>query len=302
MAQVELVVVPYDSGQREVRMGRGPGYLVEHGLPDALAADGHQVSITEVESAVEPAAEIAVTFDLARSIAAAVRAARIADRLPLVLAGNCSAALGVVAGLDPARTGVLWLDAHGDLNTPETTVSGFLDGMALATLTGRCWRSLTTTVPGFAPLPDNRLAMIGARDLDPPEEALSAALGIRRLGPGQLGADRGGDGLARAVARIARVADRFYVHVDLDVLDPRVATSNEFAAPAGLSLRDVQTVVEVAGRSRPIAGAALTALDPSHDHGHRAAEAAIAIARAIAEQVDRHAAGPSSSRPDATGR
>ena len=61
---------------------------------------------------------------------------------------------------------VLWLDAHGDYNTPETTTGGFLDGMALAMLTGRCWRAMTAQVPGFEPVAEKRVVMFGTRDLD----------------------------------------------------------------------------------------------------------------------------------------
>ena len=67
-----------------------------------------------------------------------------------MLAGNCNTALGSVAGLDHLdRTGVVWFDAHGDFNTPETTVTGSFDGMALAMLTGRCWTGLYIACPAF---------------------------------------------------------------------------------------------------------------------------------------------------------
>lgn len=296
MAHVELILVPYDSGQRAVRMGRGPEHLVERGLGDALADDGHHVTVTHVESTVEPAAEVAVTFDLARGIARAVRAARGEGHVPLVLAGNCISALGTLAGLDSRHTGVLWLDAHGDLNTPETTSSGFLDGMALATLTGRCWRGMAAAVPGFNPLPDHRIALIGARDLDPPEEALASALGIRRVGAADLARDGARQAIAPLVGRMAQAIDRFYVHVDLDVLDPDVAVVNQFGAAGGLSLQEVLTVVDLAARTSGIAAASLTAYDPAGDDDGRAVAAAVAIARAIATGVER--AQPAVSAPD----
>jgi arginase len=282
MAHVELVLVPYDCGLRGVRMGGGPEHLLERGMVGALEGDGHQVTVTRLESTVEPPAEIAVAFDLTRSLAAAVAAARVADRLPLVLAGNCFAAVGTLAGLSAGRTAVVWLDAHGDLNTPDTTASGLLDGMALATLTGRCWRGLVATVPGFAPLPDHRLVLVGARDLDPPEEALAAVVGIRRVKPRDL--DRSGvrQALAPVAARMASGVDGFYLHLDLDVLDPAVAIVNEFSAAGGLDLEDLRAVVEVVAEAGPIMGAAMTALDPASDRDGRAAAAAITAARWIA--------------------
>jgi arginase len=292
MAHVELVLVPYDCGLRGVRMGGGPEHLLERGLVGALEGDGHQVTITRLESTVEPPAEIAVAFDLTRSLAGAVAAARAADRLPLVLAGNCFAAVGTLAGLGAQRTAVVWLDAHGDLNTPDTTASGLLDGMALATLSGRCWRGLVATVPGFAPVPDHRLVLVGVRDLDPPEEALAAVVGIRRVKPRDL--DRSGvrQALAPVAARMASGVDGFYLHLDLDVLDPAVATVNEFSAAGGLTLEDLRAVVEVVAEAGPIMGAAMTALDPASDHDGRAAAAAITAARWIADLAAVQPASP----------
>jgi arginase len=286
MARVSLVIVPYDSGQRGVRMGSGPRHLLEAGLADVLSGAGHEVQVATIETAVEPAAEIAVTFDLVRSIADAVAGARAGGSFPLVLAGGCFSAVGTLAGLGPARTGVLWLDAHGDFNTPETTTSGFLDGMALATLTGRCWRGLAASVPGFEPLPDHRLVLMGARDLDAPEEAMASALGIqrvwsadlRRLGPRHV--------VQPKVNRVAAAVDQFYVHVDLDVLDPGVARANQYAAPDGFDVDDVRAITGAAARAAPLAAGSVTAFDPAFDPDGHATQAAFAIARSIVDASD----------------
>jgi arginase len=285
MAEVELVVVPYDSGHRDVRMGRGPGRLLDLGLVDVLVRDGHHVTVRPVESDTDPGAEIAVAFELARAIAQTVRDARGAGRFPMVLAGNCFAAVGAVSGLEPERAGVLWLDAHGDLNTPDTTRSGSLDGMALAALSGRCWRGMSAGVPGFVPLPDHRLALVGARDLDPPEEAMAAALGIRRVRSSDLVRLGAVGAISPLIQSMGRLVDEFYVHVDLDVLDPDVAPANQYAAPGGLQLHDVTTLLDLAARSRGIAGASLTAYDPAFDHDGRAGAAAVEIVRAIAARA-----------------
>ncbi len=282
MAHVELIVVPYDSGLRDTRMGSGPEHLLRSGIVDRLAADGHAVTVTHVASGVDPATEIAVTFDLARSIAGVVREARADGKLPIILAGNCFSALGTVAGLGPDRAGVLWLDAHGDLNTPDTTRSGMLDGMALATLTGRCWRELATTVPGFTPLPDHRLVLVGARDLDSPEQSLAAALGLHRLSAEELRRLQADERLVELLGRLAANADLFYLHVDLDVLDPDVAAVNAFGAPGGLGVEDVRTLAAAAARTAGIGAASLTAFDPSFDHDGRATTAAMDIACSIA--------------------
>lgn len=277
---VELLVVPYDSGHRAVRMGRGPEHLMQNGLGAALESDGHRVGVVEIDCDVEPPTEVTVAFDLARRLAEAVMAARDESRFPFVLAGNCFSAVGTVAGLGPRRTGVIWLDAHGDLNTPETTHSGFLDGMAVATLTGRCWSALASTVPGFAPVDDTRLAFVAVRDLDRAEESTLQRSGMQRVGVGTLRGDVEG-ALDPVAAAIGARADQFYLHVDLDVLDPEVARANGYAAPGGLQVEEVVATAAAAARHRPIAAAAITAFDPAHDPDGRAAEAATRIARGM---------------------
>src|SRR4029077_13931674 len=118
--------------------------------------------------------------ELMRGVADEVRAARNAGRFPLVLSGDCLAAGGVIAGVGEG-TGVIWSDAHGDVNAPQTTMSGFLDGMTLATATGRCWMELARSIEGFEPVPENAVVLLGARDLDPGEETALARSKVVRL-------------------------------------------------------------------------------------------------------------------------
>ncbi|HEX6040499.1 arginase family protein [Longimicrobium sp.] len=146
---IRLIAVPYDSGIRGWRMGAGPDRLLDAGLEEQLRAAGHTVSAERVELAAEAVPEIRATFDLAARLSERVSAARAAGALPIVLAGNCASALGTLAGLADDEPGIVWLDAHGDFNTPETTRSGMLDGMALAIATGRCWTEMAGTIPGF---------------------------------------------------------------------------------------------------------------------------------------------------------
>ncbi len=157
---IQLLLVPYDSGQRAWRCGAGPEHLLRAGLPAHLQRQGHVVTaihIVEDDSAYPPA-EIRTAFELARRLATAVRSARTAGHFPLVLSGNCNTAVGTLSGLTPARRATFWFDAHGDCNTPETTTTGFLDGMGLAMTMGLCWHHLGATVPGFQPVAAGHLS------------------------------------------------------------------------------------------------------------------------------------------------
>jgi arginase len=281
--RVELITVPYDSGRRRERMGAGPDHLLGLGFADRLAEAGHDVGIRVLEAQASIwNVEAGTTFDLARGVASAVRAAADAEAFPLILSGNCGpAALGAVAGLRRTEA-VLWFDAHGDFNTPETTVSGFLDGMALATLTGRCWVRLASAVPGFAPIPDACVALLGARDLDPLELAALDESSVRRITPVGLRSQ-----LPGLLTDLGRRGGQAYIHVDLDVLDLAEARANDFAAANGISLADLQWATASITQVLQVGAAALTAYDPTVDNSGAAAQAAIRMGVVLVDNVAR---------------
>jgi arginase len=272
---VDLVVVPYDSAQRGARMGAGPLRLLDAGLPARLERAGHRVTHAVIEPPGRWRAEIRTAFELAGAIAARVRESCAAGRFPLVLAGNCNAAVGVVAGLG-AGAAVLWCDAHGDFNTPETTTGGFLDGMALATLTGRCWTELARRVPGFAPVPERDVWLVGARDLDPLERAALERSAIRRVAPELIDA-----ALAIEAASALGAGRPLYLHLDLDVLDARDGRANGYAQPGGASAAAlVAFCTGLRSHARP-AALTLSAYDPAEDVDGRAREVAMAAIEAV---------------------
>lgn len=277
---VQLLTVPYDSGARGIHMGAGPGRLLDMGLAEHLGAGGHQVHIGTVEIPASPIqAEIATAFALSRALSGRVRDAVRAERLPLVLTGNCFAALGAVAGLD-AATGVFWFDAHGDFNTPETTTGGFLDGMALAIVTGRCWRRLARNVAGFTPVPEEDVLLLGVRDLDPPEAALLEESDVRVLSPGEVSGS-----LPELADEISSRVRQGYLHLDLDVVDPRDGRANRFAAPDGIPLAPLENVLSDLARRVPLGAVTLSAYDPEADEDDRAGTAALRLLRAVVDGV-----------------
>ena len=140
--KIRVFELPYDSGYLHERMGNGPAALMDAGLINRLRFRGHDISIRRIRYTEQPATEIKTAFALAGQLSREVEKAREDKHFSIVLSGNCNAALGTISGLGTARTGVIWFDAHGEFNTPETTTSGFLDGMGLATATGHCWRRM----------------------------------------------------------------------------------------------------------------------------------------------------------------
>jgi arginase len=275
--EVFVIAVPYDSGRRDFRLGRGPARLIELGLLDALRNAACDVEVQEIVLPTDGfTPETRTAVDLQAAIAVRVAAARRRGAFPLVLAGNCGTSVGTVAGLTAAtgsRPVVFWFDAHGDLNTPETTTTGFLDGMALAMLTGRCWRAILERVPGFSPVTDSDVTLIAARDIDPPEQALIDNSAIRHVA-----ATKERDAFdVRSLDEPLRAARgrEAYVHVDLDALDPSEGRANGYAAPDGMSRRDLLGALSAIGNGVTLGAAAITAYDPETDNAGSIARIAI---------------------------
>jgi arginase len=146
---------------------------------------------------------------------------------PVVVSGDCTTALGTVAGLQRAGidVGIVWFDAHGDVQTLETTASGYLGGLPLRLLVG--YRpELIATALELRPVPEHRVMLVGARDLDPPEVAYLARAPIGRTEVGDLDA-------------AALPGGPLYVHLDLDVIDPASVPGLRYPAPGGPGPADV---------------------------------------------------------------
>ena len=144
---VRLICVPYHLGREGVGMGAGPDRMLAAGAEALVRGQGHSVVVDRVALPGRFKHEIGAYFALQDAVARHVRRAVRQGDFPFVLGGNCGCVLGSAAGIGLGEHGgVIWFDAHGDMNTPETSASGFLDGMSMAVLTGQCWATLATLV------------------------------------------------------------------------------------------------------------------------------------------------------------
>ena len=264
MAKVTLIALPYDSGRPNERMGRGPLHLLEHGLSEHLRAGECDVDVVTIRLPDSFYFDGAGLVQLQNLTVAAIREGLAEDRRILVLSGNCGpAALSATAALGPGRTGVVWFDAHADFNTPEISPSGFLDGMSLALLTGRCWPGLAARFAGFEPVPDANVILVGARDLDSLEADALKQSGITHIASANLGA------LESAVETVAKRVENFYVHLDVDVLDRSEGCANSYASGGGLSAHQLLVALETLTRGARIRVAGITSYDPETDKDQR---------------------------------
>jgi arginase len=277
---IQIIQIPYDSGHKSIRTGVGPEHFLQHGVDRILREAGHQVESYRIESKALFTTEVGTTFELNRLLAEQVSSAIGSKIFPIVLAGNCNSCLGTLAGMGPSPSGIVWFDAHGDFNTPETTHSGFFDGMGLAMATGRCWRSLLRTIPGFHPVPEAHILHIGARDLDPEEERLLEGSEIEVIRPGG-----GESGIRKAVeTALNQLRDKVasvYLHVDMDVLDTGEALPNHLAVPGGLSVEMVEEFIGRIKKSFEVRASAITSFDPLYDKDDRVLGAGIRIMKAL---------------------
>ena len=264
-------------------MGRGPKHLVDNGLQERLRAGGHEVGKEVIEDGGWFPTEIATAFELHRLVADQVRQARELGELPLVLSGNCNtSSVGALAGLGTQDVGVVWFDAHADFDTPETTASGFLDGMGLSIAVGGCWRVMAETIPGFRPIPEANVMHVGARGLDPPERERLERSGLTVVEAGLV--EEREDALREALDALRGRARGVYVHLDLDVLDPDlVAPANGFARPGGMTTEQVVGALRIIRSRFVLAAAGIASYDPACDEDGRVLHAGIEFAEVLAD-------------------
>jgi arginase len=248
-------------------MGRGPEYLLRNGLADFLSATGYDVEVRVLESGSALSAEVAVAFELDRLVAGEIRDCRESGEFPLVLSGNCNNSVGTVAGIGDEDVGIVWFDGHADFNTPETTTTGFSDNMGLAIAVGHCWKSMAANVPHFSPVPEKNVVLVGARDIEPEERKRLSDSEISVFEARESKSGAGMEKLKFALEDLGSRTRKVYLHLDLDVLDPRsVGAANEFAPPDGLTVEEVERAVRLMREYCEVAAVGIASYDPAFDH------------------------------------
>jgi arginase len=274
---VRVILVPYDSGHCRKRMGLGPERILDQGLKKLFAKMQIQFDIVEIGLDNSHPAEISTAFELARKVSEKVSQCRVEGIFPLVLSGNCNASLGTVSGCGAEKTSIIWFDAHGEANTPETTVSGFLDGMPLSILLGRAWQTLARSVPRFAAIPGKRIVLFGASQLENAECKLLDEAGVRRVSTVPQ--------LQTALSALAEEADQIYVHLDLDVLNSEEAGWNQWAGPSGISVVTLQEAVAEIGNRGTVCALGVASYDPAADPSLKAMSAAVLAIQTLVEKM-----------------
>ena len=276
---VAVIAVPYTVGNEDLGPSRGAQILGEAFVQRAIGGASRSRLHTVVRQSAfadSASASRAVNAELATLVEA--RAA--AGDFPLVVAGSCDAAMGVLAGFDHARCGVVWVDAHGDFNTPDSSRSGYLPGMALAMVMGHCYRSVFEPIGFYQPVSPQHVVVIGARDQDEPEAERLRRFAIPTVGTG---GEPLGDDLRDALGRLAERVDEVYLHVDLDVLRAGLAPGIvDHPAPGGFDEEQLHAVVETVMRGFHVRAVTVACFDPTRDPAGVARTSALAVLATIA--------------------
>jgi arginase len=280
--EIQLLLIPYDSGHRSLRMGAGPEHFLKNGLAEVLQSAGYDVSVETLEPRREFRAEVATQFELYGSLAERVAEARQNGRFPLILSGNCGATVGAIAGAGGTRLGVIWFDAHGEFNTPETTRSGFLDGMGLAIATGLCWKNLAASIPNFHPIAAEQILLIGGRDFDAGERERLDQAGAMVLDCAAIEQTGIRNALETPLSELSARVDEVHLHIDLDVLNPKEAPANGFLADdSGLSVQQIHEAIALIKEKSKITSATVASFDPTYDSQRKTRQAALDFMKQI---------------------
>jgi len=294
--RIHLIGFPMDLGAGRRGVDMGPSALRIAGIGERLRELGYEVldegdlniKPQEVQDIYHP--QLKYLPEIARAcrhLAALVYQVLRSGGFPLALGGDHSMSIGSVAGIarwcrqTRRRLGVLWIDAHGDLNTPETSPSGNIHGMPLAALLGKGAPELTG-IAGITPkVAPEAVVLIGVRSLDPGERELIRSMGLRAYTMQDI--DRRGIYAValEALEQLHQQADHIHVSFDVDSLDPSIAQGVGTPVPGGLTYREAHLLMETIAEAGGVHSLDVVEVNPILDERNRSATIAAELVASL---------------------
>ena len=289
---VHLLGVPMDLGSGRRGVDMGPSAIRIAGVADRLTELGHKV-VDEGDIVIKNMEELKVGDERARYLGEIARAAAVIARkigrimglghFPLVLGCDHSIAVGTVSGIaahaqrQDQRVGLLWVDAHGDINTPETSPSGNIHGMPLAALLGFGAGDLTGVAGPPPKVHPANVALVGIRSLDAGEKKRLKETGVQVHTMSDI--DRHGVHriMQKALARVTDGTDYVHVSFDLDAVDPTVAPGVGTPVKGGLDYREAHLIMEVLADAGVMTSLEMVEVNPILDQGNASAAFAVEL-------------------------
>jgi arginase len=289
---IHVLGVPMDLGSGRRGVDMGPSAIRIAGMGARLTELGHKV-VDEGDIVIKNIEELKVGDERARYLPEIARAATAVARkverimrlkhFPLVLGGDHSIAVGTVSGIaafahgQGKKLGLLWIDAHGDINTPESSPSGNIHGMPLAALLGFGAPELTS-VGGPTPKVDPaNVALVGIRSLDAGEKKRLKETGVQVHTMSDI--DRHGvpSVMKKALAQVTAGTDFVHVSLDLDAVDPSVTPGVGTPVKGGLDYREAHLIMEVIADAGIMTSLEVVEVNPILDEGNASAEFAVEL-------------------------
>ncbi len=300
---VRLLGIPMDLGQQRRGVDMGPSALRYAGLFHRLLQDGHHVEddgnvLVPVRDQSQVRAHewqdagagglrhLPEVIAACETIYATAQHSAGATEFPIFLGGDHSIAIGTVGGaVSNGPIGLLWVDAHGDFNTPDTTPSGNIHGMPVAALIGRGHPDLVNLGHAGPKLRPHDVVIIGVRDLDATERRELANSGITVYTMRDVDELGMATVARRALTRLNHLP-RIHLSFDMDVMDPAVAPGVGTPVPGGLTFREAHLLMEILAEANKISSMDVVEINPILDEGNRTAELAVElIASALGKRI-----------------
>lgn len=280
---IRIIGIQLDLGQVHRGVNMGPSAIRYAGLSNRLRSLGYQVNdigniqIPIRETLLEKGFEniLPAIIHANTKIYDAARQAVADDVMPIFLGGDHSIAIGTIGGVThDTDSGVIWIDAHGDFNTPETSASGNIHGMPLATLLGQGHDELVNIGRSGAKLKPENVMLVGLRDLDMKEQQIILDSGVGYYTMRDID-ERGISAvMTEAVDRLSNV-NRLHVSLDMDGLDPEVAPGVGTPVPGGLTYREAHLAMEVLADTERVSSIDVVEINPMLDHFSKTADTAV---------------------------
>lgn len=286
---IHIFGIPMDLGQKRRGVDMGPSAIRYASLQERLQALGYVVNdegnilapqIEEVPDSYSP--KIHAHYLPQTTAVCQATYERITERLQpdekaIFLGGDHSMSVGTVSAVaSQGEIGLIWVDAHGDFNTPETTPSGNIHGMALAALVGDGPSVLTNLGYAGPKVNPRNIVIVGVRDLDPQERLRLAESGIKIFTMRDID-EQGIKEVSQEILQYLSHVDRVHVSLDLDACDPRIAPGVGTPVMGGLTYREAHLLMEILSDSKKVRTVDVVEINPILDQANRTAKTAVEL-------------------------
>lgn len=274
LSKVGVIGVPYNTGSKGLNIEKGAKSFRNAGIVETLRQFSEVIDFGDVKvnlpppdnsnpKLLNPQRVVVLCEALAERVKTAIKA----ECCPFIVGGDCSMLMGIIEGLRSLNTkiGMVYMDAHGDFNTPETTPSGIIGGMDIAIATGRGSEKLTAMFGHSPLLPEENIVLYGARDLDPLEAKALSASRVKVYTREEVRTQGSENVAAEILSYLEPKCRCLYLHVDVDVLDESVCSARGLPVPDGLTEEEFTNTFGTLAKSEKLCCVTLTAFDAGRD-------------------------------------